>query len=174
MISRTLLRMDNRYPKAKERSDLLTYVSSAGGRRIALEEVRRKTGVAIDEVMSEVRKMYPQFGQYRPRGFDKGHSDMCLLTAMTANAMFLGETDTVDDQFVYWYQSILKSVHLSPQFLADSFRLWKEALRRHLTSDSFKLMEPFVQHMIAVLSDIPDPAKDEVGERLSGTPNPGK
>jgi len=165
MISSCLHKIDNRYLKAKERSDLLAYVATARARRTALEEVRKKTGAAIDSMMGEIRKLYPQFMQYRPHGFDKGHRDMVLLTSMTANAMFLGETDTIDEQFTFWYRSILKAVHLTPQFLTDTFELWAAALKRQLSLDTYEMLEPFVQHMIEKLTDIPAPAKDEVGER---------
>ena len=165
MVSRTLLRMDNRYPTAKERADLQTYLATARARRSALEEVRRAAGPAVEEMMAGIRRMYPQFGQHRPHGFDKGHRDMVLLTHMAANAMFLGETDTLDDQFTHWYKTMLKGVHLTPQFLADTFGLWQDSLERKLSADTFALIRPVVEHLTAALTDLPVPAGDEVGER---------
>lgn len=165
MISRTLLRMDNRYPTAKERSDLQSYLATARARRSALEEVRRSAVKVTDNLMAAIRRMYPQFAKHRPQGFDKGHRDMVLLTHMTANAMFLGETDTIDDQFTHWYKTILKGVHLTPQFLTDTYAMWLDSLERNLSPDTFALIRPVAQHLAAALTDLPVPATDEVGER---------
>lgn len=165
MLSRTLLRMDNRYPTAKERSALQAYLATARARRSALEEVRRSAVKVIDDLMAGIRRMYPQFGKVRPQGFEKGHRDLVLLTHMAANAMFLGETDTLDDMFTHWYKTMIKGVHMSPQFLTDTFVLWRESLERNLSPDTFSLMRPPVEHLTAILTDIPVPATDETGER---------
>jgi hypothetical protein len=157
--------MDNRYLTARERADLSAYLATARVRRSALEEVRRTAVQVVDGVIADVRRMYPQFGKIRPQGFDKGHRDLVLLTHMAANAMFLGETDTIDAMFTHWYRSILKSVHVSPQFMADTFDLWRAHLERALSPDSFALLRPVVGHRTAVLSDNPGPPGDAVGER---------
>ncbi|MGL6097528.1 MAG: hypothetical protein ACRC7O_17240 [Fimbriiglobus sp.] len=165
MISRTLLRMDNRYPTTRERADLSAYLATARARRSALEEVRRTASQVADAIIADIRRMYPQFGKIRPQGFDKGHRDLVLVTHMAGNAMFLGETDTIDAMFTHWYKSILKSVHVSPQFLTDTFDLWRVHLEKILTPDTFALVRPVAEHLSAVLTDVPVPATDEVGER---------
>jgi hypothetical protein len=165
VISRTLLRYDHRYPTAKERADLTGYLATARARRSALEEVRRSAVKVADDVIADVRRMYPQFGKIRPQGFDKGHRDVVLLTHMAANAMFLGETDTLDDMFTVWYRSILKAVHVSPQFLADTFDRWRASLGRNLSPDTFALLRSYTDHLAAALTDVPVPAADEVGDR---------
>ena len=165
VISRTLLRMDNRHLTAKERADLTGYLATTRARRSALEEIRRASVKIVDELMADIRRMYPQFGKIRPQGFDKGHRDMVLLTHMAANAMFLGETDTIDEMFTHWYKSILKSVHVSPQFLMDTFDRWRVSLERNLTPDTFALLRPYTDHLSATLTDVPVPARDEIGER---------
>lgn len=165
MISRILLSMDCRYPTAKERADMTAYLATARARRSALEEVRRSSTKVVDDVIADIRRMYPQFAKIRPQGFDKGHRDMVLLTQMAANAMFLGETDTLDDMFTHWYKLILRSVHVSPQFLVDSFNAWRASLERNLSPDTFSLLRPYTDHLTAHLTDVPVPARDEVGER---------
>ena len=169
MLSRTLSRIDGRYPTPKERADVESYLATAQARRLALEEVRQHSARIVDDLMVGIRRLYPQFGKHRPQGFDKGHRDMVLLTQMTANAMFLGETDTIDDMFTHWYKSILKAVHLTPQFLDDTFRLWSESLRANLSPPTFALIRPFAEHMAGQLAKVPDPATDEVGSRRAAT-----
>lgn len=167
MISRTLLRMDNRYLTTKERADLTAYLATARVRRSALEEIRRNAVRVADDLMGSIRRMYPQFGRIRPLGYDKGHRDMVLLTHMAANAMFLGETDTLDDQFLVWYSTILKGVHMTPQFMTDTMTLWRDSLERALNPDVFALLRPVVEHISTRLTGIPETAKDEIGERLA-------
>ena len=165
MLSRILFRIDGRYPTSKERAEIESYLATAQARRAALEEVRERSSRAVDEMMVGIRRLYPQFGKHRPQGFDKGHRDMVLLTNMTANAMFLGETDTIDDMFTHWYVIILKAMHLTPQFLSDTYRLWGESLRANLTPPTYALIRPFVEHMTTNLTAVPVPANDEVGPR---------
>ena len=147
--------MDNRYPTAKERSALQAYLATARARRSALEEVRRSAVKVIDDLMAGIRRMYPQFGKVRPQGFEKGHRDLVLLTHMAANAMFLGETDTLDDMFTHWYKTIIKGVHMSPQFLTDTFVLWRESLERtngKLASHSRELLQPYFDELSDALT----------------------
>ena len=165
MLTRVLSKIDGRYPTTKERAEIESYLATALARREALEEVRQRAVRVVDDVMAGIRRLYPQFSKHRPQGFDKGHRDMVQLTNMTANAMFLGETETIDDMFTHWYKSILKSVHLSPQFLDDTYRLWLQSLRTNLTPPTFALIRPFAEHMSSSLSSVPDPAIDEVGPR---------
>lgn len=165
MIARILLRTDNRYPTARERAELSAYAATARARRAALQEVRSAAPRIVDDLISALKPMYPQFAAIRPQGFDKGHRDMVLVTHMAANAMFLGETETLDETFTVWYRSILKAVHVSPQFLVDSFALWRSALERHLSPDTYALLRPYTDHLASALADIPVPAQDETGQR---------
>ena len=109
--------------------------------------------------------MYPQFQRYHAQGFDKGVRDIELVTCMTANAMFLGEHETLDDMFTQWYWSILKALHISPQFMRDTFQQWRAALKAHLSEEAFLLMRPYAEHMSEKLSDLPVPVRDESGPR---------
>jgi hypothetical protein len=167
MIHRLLLRIDNRFVSSKERGEIETYLGTVRERRAALDEIRERAVPLVDDLMTAIRRLYPEFSKHRPQGYDKGHRDMVLLTQIAANAMFLSDTDSYDEMFTYWYRSILKSVHVSPQFLADTFALWRECLRRHLTAETFMLLAPYANHFATVLSDVPDPSKDETGRRMT-------
>jgi hypothetical protein len=165
MIARTVLRYRTPYPTAEERAEMENYLATAKARRAALDEVRRAVVPIIDKVIARMRAVYTQFAKFHPQGFEKGHRDLVLLTNMCANAMFLGEHDTLDDMFTEWYRTILKAVHISPQFMTDTFAAWLDELRAGLSDEAFALMRPHAEHLAAYLSQIPVPARDETGER---------
>lgn len=165
MLSRIVLRYRTPYPTAQERSDIEGYLATSKARRAALDEVRRAVVPVIDRVIARMRVAYPQFAKFHGQGFEKGHRDLVLLTNMAANAMFLGEHETLDEMFTEWYRSVLKSIHVSPQFMKDTFAAWVEELRNGLSDEAFALMRPHAEHLTDYLTQIPVPARDETGER---------
>ncbi len=165
MLSRTLLRSKTAYLTAAERTEIENYLATAKARRAALDDIRKVTLPAIDKVIARMRSGYPHFAKYHAQGFEKGHRDLVLLTNMAANAMFLGEHETLDEMFTEWYRTVLKAVHVSPQFMQDTFTCWLEELKNHLPDESFGLLKPHAEHLSEYLSQIPVPAKDETGER---------
>jgi hypothetical protein len=169
MLSQIVLRYKTAYPTAEERVAVENYLATAKARRAALEEVRRAVVRIIDKVIVRMRAAYPQFAKFHGQGFEKGHRDLVLLTNMAANAMFLGEHETLDDMFTEWYRTVLKAVHISPQFMKDTFAAWLDELRAGLTDESFALLRPHAEHLSAYLSQIPVPARDETGERRPTT-----
>jgi hypothetical protein len=165
MLSRIVLQYRTPYPTPQERSDIEGYLATVKARRLALDEVRRAVVPVIDRVIARMRVAYPQFTKFHGQGFEKGHRDLVLLTNMAANAMFLGEHYTLDEMFTEWYRTVLKGVHLSPQFMKDTFTAWIEELGNALTDESFALLRPHVEHLSTYLTQIPVPARDETGER---------
>lgn len=169
MISRIVLRLKTPYPTAKDRAEIENYLATAKARRAALDELRRATGPAIDAVITRMRGLYPQFAKFHPAGFEKGHRDLVLLTNMAGNAMFLGEHETLDDMFTVWYRTVLKGVHISPQFMKDTLSIWREELEARLSDEAYALLRPHTDHLATYLGDLPVPARDETGERVTTT-----
>ncbi|MDW8244629.1 MAG: hypothetical protein RMJ88_15590 [Thermogemmata sp.] len=165
MIARYVLSYKTPYPTAQERLEIENYLATVKARRAALEEVRRVVAPAIESLINRMRVAYPHFAKFHPYGFEKGQRDMVLLTNMAANAMFLGEYQTLDEMITEWYRTILKAVHISPQFLRDTFSHWQEELKLRLSDEAWGLMRPVVEHLTEYLTQVPVPAKDEVGER---------
>jgi hypothetical protein len=172
MISQLIYKMKTPYLTAKERGEVENYLATVKARRSALEEVRKVATPAIEKVIGRMRMAYPQFAKYHHQGFEKGQRDLVMLTNMAANAMFLGEHDTLQDQFTEWYRTILKSVHMSPQFMKDTFTAWQEELEAAMDEESYSLLRPTVEHLSNYLANIPVPARDETGERKP-LPPPG-
>ncbi len=165
MLSRIVLRYRTPYPTAQERLEIEGYLATTKARRAAHDEVRQVVVAAIDQVIARMRAAYPQFAKFHGNGFEKGHRDLVLLTNMATNAMFLGEHDTLDEMFTEWYRTVLKAVHISPQFMKDTFTVWLEELKNFLSEEAFSLLRPHAEHLANYLAQIPVPAKDETGER---------
>jgi Phycobilisome protein len=165
MISNMLYKQKSPYLTSKDRGEIENFIATTKARRSAFDEVKKATVPAIDKVISRMRAAYPQFAKYHVQGFEKGHRDMVLMTNMAANAMMLGEHATMDDQITEWYRTILKSVHVSPQFLKDTYTAWQEELGATLSGESWSLLRPMVEHLTNYLVNIPVPVRDEIGER---------
>ncbi|MEZ6140606.1 MAG: hypothetical protein R3B84_08550 [Zavarzinella sp.] len=169
MILPLIQKLDNRWPTQKEKADLQAYLSTTKSRRAALDEIVANADTVADSVVREIRAMYPQFSKFHGSGYEKGKRDVALLTNITANCMFLGESETIDHQFTIWYRTILKSVHVTPQFMADTLHSWQRHLDTALSSEAYSLMKPYIHHFIDLLTDFAVPARPEVGDRVSQT-----
>jgi hypothetical protein len=166
MLARLVLEYRTPYPTPDERQQIENYLATVKVRRAALEEIRRVVTTVIDRVIQRMREAYPEFAKYHGHGFEKGHRDLVLLTNMTANAMFIGEYQTLDEMFTEWYRTILKAGHLSPFFVRDTFAVWREELQAALSDESYALLRPFAEHVSEYLTRIPVPPRDETGRRL--------
>lgn len=165
MIIRTLERLDTNYPTSQERVALEKYLATFKARRAAHDELRPKVMAIAEAVVAKMRVLYTQFAQRRQHGFEKGVRDIALLTSMASNAMILGEHDTLDEMFTIWYRTILKGVHMSPQFMRDTFQFWLSELQSALSPEAYALLRPHVEHLATYLADLPVPARDETGDR---------
>ncbi|QVL33761.1 hypothetical protein KIH39_07595 [Telmatocola sphagniphila] len=170
MLLSVMTKLDGRYLKSRERADLKAYIGTIRNRRTAYDEIRRKALPVAEGVIAEQRKRYPDFAKIRPQGFEKGTRDIHSLTNIAANMMLQEATEFYDSMFTEWYRTILKAVHMSPQFLQDTFKSWQVQLEVNLTADTHALLRPYVQHLTDFLLNVPVPVKDETGRRLAQIP----
>jgi hypothetical protein len=49
--------------------------------------------------------------------------------------------------------------------MTDAFALWMQSMQRNLSAETFDLLRPAAEHMVGILTQLPDPPKDEVGPR---------
>ncbi len=166
MILTLMTRLDDRYLNSSERNELKGYIGTLRSRRSAYDEIRKKIQPIVEGVIADMRQLYPDYQRIRPQGFEKGTRDIGLLTQIAANMMLLEATEFYDRMFTEWYRTILKSVHMSPQFLQDTFKSWRVHLEAVLTPDSFALLRPYSQHLSDYVANVPVPVKDETGRRV--------
>lgn len=173
MICKLILQSKAPYLTAQERAEIESYLSTVKARRAALEEVRRNVGKIVERTVARIRTMYPQMARFHQNGYEKTQRDLGMITNLTANAMFLGEHETLDEMFTEWFRTIMKAVHLTPQLLKDSYGFWIDEMKAALSEECFALMRPHAEHVADYLTRIPVPARDEVGERVPVSSLPG-
>jgi hypothetical protein len=159
---RTLVGLRDRTPTATERDHLIEYAASIRVRQAALQEVEAIATPAVAETIQKIQQIYPHFGRYHAAAWEKGQRDMEILLISMARSMYLDDPALLDEQTLVWTRTILKSFNFTPKFMRDSYTLLREACKKRLKPRSFGLMEPYLNHTIDFLSDIPEPAKPEV------------
>jgi hypothetical protein len=167
VLTHLVYRWFDRYPSAGERAAVTGFLQTVPEREAAYEEMRANQKPMIEEVMDAHARFYPQFTKLQPQGRDKGKRDMELCVAFCANAMLFDDQRWLDNAWLVWYASILKAVHVTPQFMRDAFRLLDEAMKRRLSDGAYALHKPYFDHIAGKLCDIPEPTRQEVGERVA-------
>ncbi len=165
MIHTLLRKCIDRYPTKTEISQVEEYVATVPKRIAALQELKAAQDKIIQDMFAEYQKLYPKFHTFRPYAWAKAMRDVGMTMALCANAMFIGETDILDETWTIWFRSIMKSVHMTPQFLRDNYALMDKHMRRHISPEAYGLIKPYLDHIADVMCAIPEPIRPEVGER---------
>jgi hypothetical protein len=158
----TLTHLRDRPPTAAERDALIQYAGSARDRQTAVEEVESAGDAIVDDVMARMKQAYPNIPRYHVSGFEKGYRDNRILLTYLGKCMYLNDEALLDEQVLVWVRTLFKSFNFTPKFLRHNFTLLREATRRNVTPRTFLLLEPFLDHTIAFMSDIPEPTRAEV------------
>jgi hypothetical protein len=161
----TVTRLDplrDRFPTPAERDHLTAYAESIGGRLFALQDMTQITAGCVEGCMTQMRQMYPNIPRYHASGFEKGTRDNTLLLEYMTKCMLLDDIKLLDEQVLTWVRTLFKSFNFTPKFMRDNFTLLREAVRARAKPRTFTLMEPFLNHTIEYLSDIPEPVRPEV------------
>lgn len=167
MIHAIALNLDNRYLTRQERDDILGYAQSSKSRLDVFDELKRHARAVSEEMVEEMKKLYPNFQKYRTYGWEKAARDVELTILLAANALLLGDKNSLNERFLIWFRSILKSQHFTPQFVEDTYRIVEQRMMEKLSAAASEMARPFLNHLTKFLSDIPEPATPEVGDRQS-------
>jgi Phycobilisome protein len=159
---RTLNTLRDRLPTADERDRLIAYAHSARVRLAAAREIEAVGDAVVEDVMARMKRLYPNIPRYHGQGFEKGYRDNRLLLSYIAKCMFLDDPALLDEQVLVWVRTLFKSFNFTPKFLRDNFTLMRESVRGRVMPRTFALAEPLLDHTIAFMSDIPEPARAEV------------
>ncbi len=159
---RTMNALRDRFPTGEERDRLAEYAGSVRARLAALQELEQVERQVVEATLDALRKLYPNFTRYHPVGWEKGYRDLQILLTYIGRSMFLNDRQLLDDQVLTWCRTIFKSLNFTPKFLRDSYTLLRENVRQRVKPRSYTLLEPYLDHTIEYLSDIPEPIRPEV------------
>ena len=148
---------DGRYLTEQERHTILDYTNSLPARFQASADVEANEEEIARATIEKMKRQYPNFGRLHGSAWEKGFRDMQLILRYTAQAMVCNDETMQADKLLVWFGTILGSFGITPQFNRDTYSTLKEECRSRLSSDTFRLMEPFLQKNIDVLSSIPEP-----------------
>jgi hypothetical protein len=152
----------DRFPTPAERDHLVGYGESIGARLFAAQDMSEIGPQCVEDCMIQMRRMYPNIPRFHASGFDKGTRDNRLLVEYMIKCMLLDDIKLLDEQVLTWVRTLFKSFNFTPKFMRDNFTLLREAVRTRAKPRTFSLMEPFLNHTIEYLSDIPEPVRPEV------------
>jgi len=159
---RNLEALRDRYPTSDERDYLTNYSESMGRRVIAHEEMQKIRGDVIDDMMTTMKRLYPNIPRYHVTGFEKGYRDNMLLLEYMIKSMLLDDVGLYDEHVLTWVRTLFKSFNFTPKFLRDNFTVMRDCVRKRSTPRTYELMAPLLTHTIEYLSDIPEPVRPEV------------
>lgn len=162
MTLRTLNIVRDRLPTPDERDRLTTYAQSARSRFAAMQEVEAQGDAIVEDVMAQMKQMYPNIPRFHVQGFEKGYRDNRILLTYMAKCMLLDDPRLLDEQVLVWVRTLFKSFNFTPKFIRDNFTLMRETVRKRVKPRTFMLMEPMLNHTIEFMSDIPEPVRAEV------------
>lgn len=158
----TLEAFRDRFPSAAERDHLVNYATTIRDRQTALQEIEQIATAVVEDCMSKMKQAYPNIPRFHPNGFDRGYRDNRILLTYAAKCMYFDDMKLFDDQVLTWVRTLFKSFNFTPKFMRENFTLIRESVRKRAKPRSFALMEPYLNHLIEYLSDIPEPVRPEV------------
>ncbi|MCU0704211.1 MAG: hypothetical protein MUF18_09580 [Fimbriiglobus sp.] len=161
----SVIRLDafrDRFPAPAERDRLATYAEGIGPRVLAAQEMEQIKAECVEECMTQIRRLYPNIPRFHASGFEKGTRDNTLLLEYMTKCMLLDDVKLLDEQVLTWVRTLFKSFNFTPKFMRDNFTLLREAVRQRAKPRTYTLMEPYLNHTIEYLSDIPEPVRPEV------------
>jgi hypothetical protein len=159
---RTLTQVRDRYPTPAERDALGKYGASVRERMLAMMDVQRISRSAAEDCVTRVHQLYPNFQRFHVSAREKGIRDLDIMLSYNAKMMYLEDMELLNDQVLTWIRTLFKSFNFTPKFNRDTFTILRECVRKRVKASTYVLIEPFLNHTIEYMSDIPEPVRPEV------------
>lgn len=148
---------DSRYLNKEEMKEILGYTTSLPARFKASGNVEKLETEIVGWVIEQLKPRYPNMEKFHPRGWERGARDILLTLRYAVQAMILDDVSVLEDKLLFWFRTMLSGVDLTPKFIRDTYELLTESCRDRLAPETFTLLEPMLERITEVLSDIPEP-----------------
>lgn len=151
-IESILVGAEGRYLSKIEQQQVRVYVRSLELRFGAMAEVEAKERDIVADALNRTMTMYPDLRQKYKESEKKGQEDYSLVLRYAALAMVRNDRRYLDEVLLVWFRTILSGLGFSAEFMRDAYVHLSEAVRARLSAESWKLFEPFLNHVIERLS----------------------
>lgn len=148
---------DGRYFTSDEEAKVLKFAQTLPARFQAAAKVKAAEEPIVKSVIERMKQLYPNMARYHAAGWEKAHRDVQLVLRYNVQAMVCNDLQALEDKLLFWLRTILKSVNLTPKFIADTYVLLTQSCRDALPAEAFQLLEPALSRTLSVLSDVPEP-----------------
>lgn len=156
------LESEGRYLSEEERDKLQNYISGFQKRLGVVQLIEEAEDGAVRFCIDNTRKRYPNFDKYHDKAWAKAFRDVQLTTRYAAQAMLLDDKETLREKLLYWLRTILAGLNFTPEFNRDTYTYLTEGFRQGLPPDAFAEFEPYLELVVDIMSDFPEPATPAV------------
>ena len=161
-IRAIILDSEGRYLTSEEQEKLSDYMAKFKIRMGYVALIEDAEDAAVRYCIENTRKRYPNFDKYHDKAWAKAFRDVQLTTRYAAQAMLLDEPKILKDKLLYWLRTILSGLNFTPEFNRDTYTYLTEGFRQSLPPEVFSEFEPFLDLVVSIMSDFPQPATPAV------------
>ena len=157
-----LLESEGRYLNDDERQKLTDYIAGFQQRLEHVKLIEEAEDGAVRFCIENTRKRYPNFDKYHDKAWAKAYRDVQLTTRYAAQAMLLDQKSLLEEKLLYWLRTILAGLNFTPEFDRDTYTFLTEGFRQGLPPETFSEFEPYLELVVGIMSDFPQPATPAV------------
>jgi hypothetical protein len=161
-IRAIFLESEGRYLSDEERQKIVDYMDGLKSRLGFAKLIEEAEEGAVRFCIDNTRKRYPNFDKYHDKAWAKAFRDVQLTTRYATQAMVLGETKVLEEKLLFWLRTILAGLNFTPEFNRDTYTYLTEGFRQALPPDAFEEFQPYLEMVVNIMSDFPEPATPAV------------
>lgn len=141
-FNRLSVAADGRYATAEELQFLKDYFKSFNIRLSAYQKIRASETEIIRKVQAQIQSIDPTlFHSGSQDATNKWKLDTIRVLRHTAAALLFNDSDRFKEQFISWFQTILKAMNVE-RSAELTYQLMLEVIRQYLTAEEAALFVP--------------------------------
>lgn len=161
-IRAIFLESEGRYLSDDEHQKVTDYVGGLQTRLGYVKMIEDAEEGAVRFCIDNTRKRYPNFDKYHDKAWAKAFRDVQLTTRYAAQAMLLADKKILEEKLLFWLRTILAGLNFTPEFNRDTYTYLTEGFRQALPPEVFAEFEPYLEMVVNIMSDFPQPATPAV------------
>jgi hypothetical protein len=147
-INNILANVEGRYLTKSEQQQIREWAEGFDARAKAATEVESKERDIVEGAMGQVMKSFPDLQEKYQDPDRKGREDFSLTLRYATLAMVKDDMKFLDDALLRWFRTILSGLGFSGQFLREAYTSLQQQAKKHLSAESYALMEPYLARVV--------------------------